>query len=527
MENLLIDGRWQPSRDPSGSFRAEDPALGVAIGPDFPVSGRGDLEALIDAASRIAPLLAQVEPERIAAFLDAYASAIEADRAELVALAHAETGLPVEPRLNLVELPRTVDQLRQAARAARTLSWTEPTIDTRANLRAHFAPLAKPVVVFGPNNFPLAFNAIAGSDFACALVARNPVIAKVHPSHPHTSKRLAELAHGALRATGLPLQSVQLIYQLPNELGLALVADPRVGAVGFTGSRGGGLALKSAADRAGVPFYAELSSINPVFMLPGALAERGAAISAEFAASCTAGNGQFCTSPGVVIVPDNTDGAAFIDSVVERFRVATPGVLLGRGVLAHLQSSVAALRAAGAQLLVGGEPGVEAGYRYQPTLLLIDAEEFLAHAATLQTEAFGPAALLIVARDAAAMAAIAATLEGNLTGAVYSANSGCEDDSAALVSAALRPRVGRLLNDKMPTGVAVSAAMNHGGPYPASSHAGFTSVGIPAAVRRFAALHCYDAVRTSRLPLELRDHNPTGALQRCIDGVWSTADVGI
>jgi NADP-dependent aldehyde dehydrogenase len=525
METVLIDGRWQASRDSAGSFRAEDPARGVAIGPEFPVSGRGDLDALLRAATHVAPLLARTEPERIAAFLDAYADGIEAARAELVALAHAETALPIEPRLNSVELPRTVDQLRQAARAARELSWTQPTIDTRTNLRAHFAPLGKPVVVFGPNNFPLAFNAVAGSDFACALVARHPVIAKVHPSHPQTSRRLAELAHAALATAGLPPETVQLVYQLPNELGLALVADPRVGAVGFTGSRTGGLALKAAADRAGVPLYAELSSVNPVFMLPGALIERGAAITDEFVGACTAGTGQFCTNPGLVIVPDDAGGAAFVAAATERFRAATPGVLLGRGVLEHLENSLAALRAAGAEPLVGGERGTGEGYRFQPTLLRIDAERFLAHTAALQTEAFGPAALLVVARDADAMVAIAAALEGNLTGSLYSARDGRDDDVATKISIVLRSRVGRLLNDKMPTGVAVSAAMNHGGPYPASSHAGFTSVGIPTAVRRFAALHCYDAVRTTRLPAELRDRNPTGSLQRCIDGVWSSADI--
>lgn len=526
MEPLLIDGRWQASGDANGSFRAMDPALGVAIGPGFPISGPGDLERVLGAAARVAPLLAAAEPERIANFLEAYADNIESARAELVALAHAETALPIEPRLNSVELPRTLDQLRQAARAARTMSWVDATIDTRANLRSHLAPLGKPAVVFGPNNFPLAFNAVAGSDFACALVARNPVIAKVHPSHPGTSQRLAALAHDALASSGLPLQCIQLVYQLPNELGLALVSDARVGAVGFTGSRAGGLALKAAADRAGVPFHAEMSSVNPVFLLPGALAERGAAIADEFVGACTAGSGQFCTNPGLLIVPDDAAGAEFVAAVVERFRAATPGALLGRGVLEHLQASLEALRRNGAQSLVGGERGSGDGFRHQATLLRIEADRFLARPSALQVEAFGPAALLVLAPDADAMLRVAESLDGNLTGCVYSARDGRDDDTAGAIAAALRPRVGRLLNDKMPTGVAVSAAMNHGGPYPASTHAGLSSVGLPGAVRRFAALHCYDAVREARLPRELRDRNPTGSLQRCIDGVWSNADIG-
>lgn len=526
MEPLLIEGRWQPSRDAAGGFRAEDPARGEALGPEFPVSGARDLEAALAAAAATAPTLAATAPERIAAFLDAYAAAIEGDAAALAARAHAETGLPIEPRLAKVELPRTVDQLRQAAHAARERSWTAPVIDTRARLRACFAPLGKPVAVFGPNNFPLAFNAVAGSDFACAIVARNPVIAKAHPSHPQTSQRLAELAHAALAQAGLPAATVQLLYHLPAELGTRLVGDRRLGAVGFTGSRGAGLALKAAADAAGVPFYAELSSLNPVFLLPGALAERGAEIAAELAASCTLGCGQFCTKPGLAVFVDDDAGRAFAAAVRERIAAAPAGVLLNRPVRTHFEDALRTLQRAGAATLVAGGRDDGTGYRVRPALLQVDARTFLDRAEALQTEAFGPATLLVEVPDVDAMAAVAAALDGNLTGALYSARDGRDDAAWQRIAEVLRPRVGRLLDDRMPTGVAVSAAMNHGGPYPATSHPGFTAVGLPAAVRRFAALHSYDGVREQRLPPELRDRNPTGRLPRTIDGVCTLADVG-
>lgn len=351
---VLLAGQWQASRDATGSFRAADPTTGEAIGPQFPVSGADDIETAIAAAQAVAAELAAASVEQIAAFLDAYADALDADADTLVALAHAETALPAPTRLRGNELPRTSGQLRQAAQAVRSYSWTQPIIDTAADLRSHLAPLGKPVLVFGPNNFPFAFNAIAGSDFASAIAARNPVIAKAHPLHPATSQRMAQLAHAALVAAGLPAAAVQLLYHFDNAIGVRLAGDARLGAIGFTGSRAGGLALKAAADAAGVPFYAELSSVNPVFLLPGALVERGAALAQDFFSSCTLGSGQFCTNPGVVVVPHGEAGDAFVAATTAHFDAAMPMVLFSSSGVEGVQRGVAALRAAGAALLAGG-----------------------------------------------------------------------------------------------------------------------------------------------------------------------------
>lgn len=524
-ETVLINGEWRPSANQGGSFQAIDPTCGLAIGPHFPISGRADVEAALQAAVDCVPALVGAGAEQIAAFLEAYAKGIEDAADDLVALAHAETVLPISPRLAVNELPRTTNQLRQAAQAVRNYAWTQPVIDTEAGLRAHFAPLGKPVLVFGPNNFPLAFNAIAGSDFASAIAARNPVIAKVHPSHPATSRKLAQIAVAALRDSGLPAASVQMLYEVDRELGVQLCGDRRLGAIGFTGSRAAGLALKAAADRSGIAFYAEMSSVNPVFLLEAALLERGDVLAQEFFASCTLGSGQFCTSPGVIVVPQGAAGDRFVSTATALFAAGDARVLFSAGVLAHLQSSVATLRAAGASELAVGKTSDSVGYFHAPLLLSVEGAAFIAQAEALQTEAFGPVSLIVRVADIDAAAAVAAAFDGNLTGAIFAASNGDDDACWQRIAEVLRSRVGRLIDGKWPTGVAVSAAMNHGGPYPSTSHPGFTSVGMPAAIHRFAALHSYDGVADARLPRELRNANPD-RIQRCIDGVWTTADAG-
>jgi NADP-dependent aldehyde dehydrogenase len=467
--------------------------------------------------------LRQTPPEQIAAFLTRYADRVEARKNELVESAHAETALAKSPRLADVELPRTTGQLRLAAAAALEGSWALAAIDTKLNIRSLLAPIG-PVLVFGPNNFPFAYNGVAGGDFAAAIAAGNPVIAKGHPCHPNTSRLLAEEAAAAVRESGLPPATVQMIYRVAQEDGVRMVADRRLGAVGFTGSRAAGLKLKAAADAAGKPIYAELSSVNPVVILPGALAERGGKIVEEFTASCLMAGGQFCTSPGLVLMFAGDAAEQFIAGVKAKLESTAPAALLSSGVARNLAASVQVLRAAGAELVTGGSPaGVN---RYANTLLRVSGEKFLAAPEELQTEAFGNVTMIVAARDAAQLKAIIAQLEGNLTGAIYSSLAGADDALYAQLAPLLRERVGRLLNDKMPTGVAVTAAMNHGGPFPATGHPGFTAVGIPASLRRFAMLQCYDNVRPDRLPAALRNKNPNGSIWRLIDGQWTQANIG-
>ena len=522
---VLIGGTWREPRGPARSFAAVDPATGNSLPGLYPVSDFAELEEALKAARGAAGELRAFGPDGVARFLDLFAAAAEARREELVAIAHRETALPEEPRLRSTEFPRLTDQLRQAAAASRDRSWCRATIDTKLDLRSKYGPLGGPVIVFSPNNFPFAFNAVGGGDFAAAVAAGNPVIAKANPGHPGTTRLLAEAAIEALRASGLPAALVQMVYHFEARDGLRLVAHPLTAATAFTGSRSAGLQLKEAADKAGKPISLELSSLNPVFILPGAAAERGPEIAAELAASCTLGSGQFCTKPGLVVLVDDGSGRSCLEALKRNFEAQPAGVLLAEPVLAGIQKSVDALLRARATLVAGGRAVEGPGFRFAPTLFRTTGRLFLSAPEAFAVEVFGAFAVAVLADGFDEMKEVAARLEGNLTAAVYSARSGEDDALYDRLEPLLRVKVGRLLNDKMPTGVAVSPAMVHGGPFPATGHPGFTSVGIPAALLRFAALHGYDHVRPHRLPPELRDENPTGRMWRLVDGEWTQRDV--
>jgi NADP-dependent aldehyde dehydrogenase len=520
LQPVLVGGRWQVRGSETASFRAVNPATRATLPDSYPVSDEAVLDEALTAGKEAAAALRSVSAETIARFLESCAEQVEARTDALVEMAHVETAFPKEPRLRSSELPRTTGQLRQAARAARERSFCRATIDTQANIRSMHGPLGSPVVVFGPNNFPFAFNGIMGGDFAAAIAAGNPVMGKANPSHPGTTRILAEAAFDAVKTAGLPLATVQLIYRVPGELGLKLVSHPLIGATGFTGSRKAGLKLKAAADLAGKPIYLEMSSVNPVFVLPGALAERSDEIANELFASCSLGAGQFCTNPGISIVMASDAGETFASALQRLFESKPPGTLLGEAGSKDIASSLRTLTESGAMVLTGGEEAAEAGFSFQNTLLRVSGAKFLERASALQTEAFGTVHLMVFAKDGGEMVRVADSLEGNLTGCLYSHRAGQDDDAYDQVASALRPKVGRLLNDKMPTGVAVSPAMNHGGPFPATGHPVFTAVGIPASITRFTALHCYDGVRPDRLPPELRNENPLG-IWRLVDGDWT------
>ncbi|QDU88773.1 Alpha-ketoglutaric semialdehyde dehydrogenase [Pirellulimonas nuda] len=503
MTPVLIAGEWVSANAKRG-FRAHDPKTSEPIGDEFPVSDWSDCDAALSAAVGAAEALEACSGDQIASFLDAYAGGLAGNAEAICRQAEEETALPYQPRLADVEMPRTVNQLRLAAEAARVGAWRAPVVDAAANIRSCYGPLG-PVFVLGPNNFPLAFNAVSGGDFAAAIATGNPVIAKAHPAHPATTRLLAQAAQAAAAEAGLPAASVQLLYGVENEHGLRMAADPRLAAVAFTGSRPAGLALKAAADAVGKPIYLEMSSVNPVFFLPGAVAERRDALIEELAGSCLMAAGQFCTCPNLFVLHAGDDAEAVLQGVQDRFQQRPAGALFAEAVVRGLASSIASLKAAGAEVACGGAEAGDAGFRFQNTLLKTTGDAFLANPAALQTEAFGPVSLAVVVRDGEQAVQVARHIEGSLTGSIYSSTQGDDDALALRLQQTLRRRVGRLINDKMPTGVAVSPAMNHGGPFPATGNPGFTAVGIPASLRRFAKLDCYDNVRPARLPACLAD----------------------
>lgn len=522
---VLIAGSWRSARAAGPAFQALNPKTGEARPPLFPVSAWDDLDEALAAGAEAAAALAAEPAALIAAGLDLAARRLLERGDDLVRTAAEETALPAEPRLRSSELPRTVGQLHAAAAAARDGSWRRPTIETRLNIRSRLEPLGGPVFVLGPSNFPFAFNAAAGGDFAAALAAGHPVLAKAHPGHPETTRLLAETVAGALVEAGLPAASLQMIYHVLPQDGLRLVADPRMAATAFTGSRAAGLRLKAAAEAAGRLIYLEMSGINPVFFLPGALKEGAERLARELFDSCSLGAGQFCTKPGLAVFIADSESARFEAAAREAFRSAQPGWLLGPAVRDGLASAVERMLESGASLLAGGRALPGPGFRFENTLLRVPAGEFLRRPSAFQSEAFGAATVLIAAADEAELTAAARAVEGTLAAAIYSGRSAGDEALYARIAPLLRVRSGRLLDDKMPTGLAVVPSMVHGGPFPASGHPGFTSVGLPAAMTRFAALRAYDNTRPEHLPADLRDASPDGRMWRMIDGEWTRDSV--
>ena len=431
-----------------------------------------------------------------AAFLRRIAEEIEALGGALIERVCQESALP-EARV-VGERARTTAQLRLFADLAEEGSWVNARIDRGDPART---PIAKPdtrfmlqalgpVAVLGPANFPLAFT-VAGGDTASALAAGCPVIVKAHPSHPGTSELVGTAVRRAAEACGMPEGVFSLLFDAGNDVGTALATHPAIKAVGFTGSRRAGRALFDlAAARADpIPVFAEMSSINPVFLLPGALRERGETLAAGLHGSVTLGVGQFCTNPGLLILEKGAPAEQFTQHLRSLMEKAPPGVMLNRGTRHGYAEGLARLRAHDqVTSLVGGasEPGA-GDTQAAAALFETEAAAFLRDP-VLADEVFGPSTLLVWASGRDEMLRLAAGLAGQLTATIH----GTEDDLVQWRDLAemLETKVGRLLFNGYPTGVEVCASMNHGGPSPATTDPRFTSVGT-AAIYRFARPVCY------------------------------------
>jgi 2,5-dioxopentanoate dehydrogenase len=460
------------------------------------------LDEILDAAVAAAFEYAAIDGSQRAAFLEAIATALESDSEEIVAMADRETHLG-ETRLR-GELARTTGQLRLFADLVADGSWQGARIDTGPpDIRRLLIPLG-PVAVFGASNFPLAFS-VPGGDTASALAAGCPVICKAHPAHPETSTLAAAAIERARSEIGMPIGVFTLLTDTSVEAGRQLVADDRIEAVAFTGSLAAGKALYDIATRRNrpIPVYAEMGSTNPVFVLPGAAAQRGKQIATELADSITLSVGQFCTNPGVVAAIEGTIGDALAEAMSDR----PAATMLTPDIADQYVRRLSSALTAGTTLVAGS---VRAG---QPALVRVDVTTFLNEPA-LRHEVFGPSSVLVEAGSIPKLLEVAHSLEGQLTATVY----GTDDELAAShdLVAALTRRVGRVIANGVPTGVAVNHAMQHGGPYPASTDARATSVGT-AAIERFVRPVCYQNFPDSALPPLLRAFNPLGAT-RLVNG---------
>lgn len=503
----------------AGPFRAVNPATGAPLEPEYREAGTTTVARAAAAAGKAFAAYRTTDFARRAAFLDSIAAEIENLGDALAQRAIAETGLP-EARIR-GEIARTTGQLRLFADVVREGSWTGARLDRpdpartplpKPDLRQRRIPLG-PVAVFAASNFPLAFS-VAGGDTASALAAGAPVVVKAHPSHPGTSELVARAVLAAVRAHDLPAATFALVHG-GVETGLALVRDPHIRAVGFTGSRQGGLALAAAAAARPVPIpvFAEMSSVNPVFVLPGALAEHGARLGAEFVASLTTGVGQLCTSPGLVFLADGPGADEFVAAATEAIGSVAGAPMLNPGIAASFASGVERLSgSAGVRLAATGTPGTTS-CSGDPHLFVTTAESFRA-ARELQDEVFGPSSIIVRAADTAELLALAGELEGQLTATVHASDADLE--TARPLLGELELIAGRVLFDGWPTGVEVGHAVVHGGPFPATTAPATTSVGTRA-IERFLRPVSYQNVPEELLADEIRTENPLGIWRR-VDG---------
>ncbi len=498
-----------------------DPSLGTKIEPAFHGGSQADVERACALAAAAFDMFRDTTLEQRAVFLETVADEIMALGDELVARAIAESGLP-RGRIE-GERGRTVGQLRLFAQVVREGGWLDARIDPalpnraplpRADLRQRHIAIG-PVVVFGASNFPLAFS-VAGGDTASAFAAGCPVIVKAHSAHPGTSELAGRAIQAAVAKSGLPEGVFSLIFGSGREVGTALVTDPRISAVGFTGSRAGGTALmRAAAGRpVPIPVYAEMSSINPVFLLPSALASRAESIGKAFVGSLTMGAGQFCTNPGLVLAVDGPDLETFIAAAAAALQAAPAQTMLTPGICEAYQSGAARLLEHGAVATIAQGKPQSGPTQGQAALFVTDAASFLANH-DLTEEVFGAASLVVRCPDLATMQALAEKLEGQLTATIQFDDA--DIDAARALLPTLERRVGRILFNGYPTGVEVCHAMVHGGPFPSTSDGRTTSVGT-LAIRRFLRPVCYQDVPAALLPAALQDGNPLG-LWRRIDGV--------
>jgi alpha-ketoglutaric semialdehyde dehydrogenase len=506
-------------RGTAGTVRAYNPSTREQIEPAFGLAGADDIAracALADAA--VEPYSA-LSLEQRATFLETIAQRILDLGPTLIERASQESGLPVA-RLE-GERGRTVGQLRLFARVVRAGHFLEATLDSalperappRSDLRMRKIPVGA-VAVFGASNFPLAFS-VAGGDTASALAAGCPVVVKAHNAHLGTSELVGKAVLQAALDCGMPEGVFSLLIGEGNGIGADLVSHPAMRAVGFTGSRAGGLALAQIAGRRKepIPVYAEMSSINPVYLLPGALAAGGATLAGAFVDSLTMGVGQFCTNPGLVIGLAGEQFDAFRAAAAAALQRKPAGTMLTDGIH-QAYSAAVGIRA--------GIPGVTAvaqgssegtGCAATAALYACDAATFLADPA-LEEEIFGPVSLLIACRDEQELLAVTRHLEGQLTATVHAVAS--DHALAGALLPLLERKVGRILFNGFPTGVEVSHAMVHGGPFPATTDPRSTSVGATA-IERFLRPVCYQDVPASLLPDALKDGNPLGIV-RLVDG---------
>lgn len=481
---------------------------GYGMGTPFESTDE-DCDRACELAASAQSTFAAVSASARAAFLDAIAHEIEELGASLLDVCAEETNLPMARLTG--ERARTTGQLRLFSKLLKEGSCVQARLDVDStnDLRRMVIPLG-PVGVFGASNFPFAFS-VAGGDTASALAAGCPVVVKAHAAHPRTSDLVGQAIIRAARSQDMQEGVFSMIYG--GQIGLRLVKHPEIKAIGFTGSyKAGRLFADAAAARPEpIPVFAEMASINPVFVLPQAIqGEAAAKVATTLAGSITQGAGQFCTNPGAIVIVDSPDAQVFLKVLIEKIAATATQPMLTPAIRDNFRASIKDMISHGAELVASGTGDDPA----RPALLSAPASALLKDA-HLAEECFGPSSCVFLADSHQTMLDVATKLAGQLTASVW-ATDGDLTDHAKLVPVISR-KVGRVVFNDVPTGVAVCESMQHGGPFPASSDSRFTSVGT-GAIERFARPVCYQGMPTALQPAELRDDNPLG-IMRILNGV--------
>jgi alpha-ketoglutaric semialdehyde dehydrogenase len=503
------------------TFSAYDPRAGSEIQPHFFEATTKELDEALNLADSAAESLRRLNPDQVAHFLTAVQEEIDSIGDDLISRAAQETALDSE-RLK-GERSRTLNQIGMFVDIVKGGSWVDARIDQalpdrkpqpKPDIRRMLQPIG-PIAVFGASNFPLAFS-VAGGDTVSAFAARNPVVVKAHPAHPGTSELVANAIVRAVKRSSMPEGTFSMLHSKGPEISLALAAHPKTRAVAFTGSERAGRALFNAAAARPdpIPVFAEMGSVNPVFVLPEALKSNGQAIAEGLLRSVLLGVGQFCTSPGLVFGLNDAGFQGFGEHLREMFEQAAPGTMLNPAISkAYTEDLKKTSGITGVRAFTASRAGNLQRTEGQPALLATDSGTWLQNE-KLHQEIFGPTTVLVTCSSESEFLRIAEALEGSLTATIHGTHDELKNYQN-LVSL-LSTKAGRLIFNGFPTGVEVGYAMHHGGPYPATTDEKFTSVGA-AAIYRFARPICYQGFPEDLLPPELQNANPRN-IWRMVDG---------
>ena len=511
------------------TFQVFSPALNSFLEDKFSLATETELEYVLQLANKAFATYRNLPPARKAEFLDAIAEEIMAIGDELIERCTAETALPAARITG--ERARTCNQLKMFAQLLRDGWWVDARVDTaqpqrqplpKPDIRRMLIPIG-PVAVFGASNFPLAFST-AGGDTASALAAGCPVIVKAHSSHPGTNELVSAAIIKAAKRTGMPEGVFSSVYLSHSDV-IKFVQHPVIKAVGFTGSRDVGMRLFNAAVTRPepIPVYAEMSAVNPVVLMEGALQTKSEKIAKDLAGSITLGVGQFCTNPGLVLAVENETSKKFLQSLATEIANTTPATMLNRNICKAYDEGVKTRQSTG-HVEILAKASKEANsekYEAQPVVHTVSAANFLA-GKELTEEIFGPASLVVLCKDETELQSVLQSLDGQLTATVHATDS----DEKALVPVVeiITQKAGRVIFGGYPTGVEVCHSQQHGGPFPSTSDARSTSVGT-AAIYRFVRPVAFQDFPDHLLPEALRNNNPLNIL-RLVDGEWTNKNLG-